>query len=291
MAIQSSKNLYPGVNPHLNSFLQSEGGGWESFHARHVIDIASTLDNLLPDNYYAIAEKSLQISELGPGSESRRTRPDISIFQRSESSEIPLYSGAATAPTATLPLADVLEDEDDYLTSVVIYEIEGGKFPGIPVTRIELLSPANKMPHAYYRQYLTKRLETLRGGLCLVEVDYLHETRPVIPKLPSYRDGDREATPYTIVVSIPRPTPDEGHMDLFAFDVSDRLPTVRIPLIGEETVALDFNTIYQQTFEQVKVFRLVVDYTQEPVNFSSYSQHDQQYIRQKMAEIANGEDS
>jgi hypothetical protein len=187
MFTPSLKNRYPGVNPHLNSFLQSEGGGWESFHARHVIDIASALDNLLPDNYYAIAEKSLQISELGFGSESRRTRPDISIFQRGELSVTPTYSSAATSPTITLPLAYVLEDEDDYLTSVVIYEIEGGRFPGIPVTRIELLSPANKMPHAYYRQYLIKRLETLRGGLCLVEVDYLHETRPVITKLPDCR--------------------------------------------------------------------------------------------------------
>lgn len=41
MAICTPLNLYPGVNAHLNSFLQSEGGGWESFHAQYLVMIAA----------------------------------------------------------------------------------------------------------------------------------------------------------------------------------------------------------------------------------------------------------
>jgi hypothetical protein len=75
-------------------------------------------------------------------------------------------------------------------------------------------------------------------------------------------------------------------MDVYAFDVSAQIPTVSIPLVNDETVALDFNAVYQQTFEQVKVFRLLIDYAQEPVNFSSYSLRDQASIKQRMIEIA-----
>jgi hypothetical protein len=60
MPIHSKTNLYPGINAHLNSFLQQEGGGWESFHAEHIIDLRRVLAQTLPRGYYAVAEKSLQ---------------------------------------------------------------------------------------------------------------------------------------------------------------------------------------------------------------------------------------
>lgn len=46
MAIQAARNLYAGINPHLNSLLQTRGTWerspslWPSFHTDHITDIA-----------------------------------------------------------------------------------------------------------------------------------------------------------------------------------------------------------------------------------------------------------
>jgi hypothetical protein len=49
MSIRSEKNLYPGINPHLNSFLQQKGGGWQSFHKDYITYLREALDVLLPE--------------------------------------------------------------------------------------------------------------------------------------------------------------------------------------------------------------------------------------------------
>ena len=77
-------------------------------------------------------------------------------------------------------------EEEETLTGLVIYQAGEGSVLGRPITRIELLSPANKPPGSHHEQYMVKRLETLKSGLRLVELDYLHESHPVIQALPSY---------------------------------------------------------------------------------------------------------
>lgn len=266
------KNPYPGVNAHLNSFLQQQDGGWESFHAVHIIHIYEALDAALPDNYYVSAEKSLQIGSSGFEEDtSRRTRPDVAIYQQSPSTEYPLNTAT---PTATLPLLEIQDDEADTLTSVVIYEIQEGRFPGKPVTWLELLSPANKPPASGYLQYRSKRRQTLRSGVALVEIDYLHERRPVNPLIPSYADQDAGAYPYMILIS----TPVQEHVEFYGFHVDDPIPTLSVPLAGDERIDLDLNTIYHRTIES-RVFRLLPDYQRDPVNIERYTQSDQQKIR------------
>jgi len=249
MPIRANENLFPGINPHLNSYLQSEGGGWESFHAEHIIVIARMLDQLLPENYYAVAERSLQISEIG-----------------------------LSALSETL--------EDNMLAAVVIYEIVEDNMPGQAVTRLELLSPANKPPHAHNRQYAAKRLQTLHSGLNLVEIDYLHEQRPVLNVLPGYPDNEPGAFPYHIIVSDPRPTLEEGRAIVYGFGVADPLATITLPVAGDDTITLDMGAVYTRTYEGVRLYRIVVDYGQEPVNFDRYHPADREKIRQRMAEIA-----
>jgi hypothetical protein len=288
MAFHSEQNLYPGINPHLNSYLQSEGGGWESFHAEHIIAMARTLDQILPSNYYAVAEKSLQISEIGLAAESqRRTRPDVSVYQYGDIPEkSTVSSSAVTAPTAVLALTETLEDEDDILSGVVIYELVDRQVPGHIITRLELLSPANKPPQAYYRQYMAKRLQTLRSGVALVEFDYLHHQRPILATLPSYPDHDDGAYPYMILVSTPYPTLEKGRVSLYGFGVDDRLPVVSIPLSGDDKVMLNLGAVYTRTYEGVRLYRMVVDYEQEPADFDRYHETDQKRIQQQMTEIA-----
>ncbi|MEP7293861.1 MAG: DUF4058 family protein [Chloroflexota bacterium] len=283
MAFTSDRNLYPGINAHLNSFLQQPDGGWETFHATHIGDLRAVIDRLLPPNYYAVQEKSLQIGEVGfDFGQTQRTRPDVSIFQAQPSAESERF-GVSSTPTLTLPL--VLEDENDYLNAVIIYEFEPGNLPGKPVTRIELLSPSNKPPNRDARQYLARRILTLRSGITLVEIDYLHQTPPVNALVPSYPEGDDGAYPYMVLVSRPHPTPEDGYTDFYGFSVDDPLPVITIPLVGNESVNVSLNFVYARTFEGVRVFQMLVDYEQEPLNFQRYRAEDQALIRQRLAEI------
>jgi hypothetical protein len=60
-AIRALKNQYLGINAHLHSLLQNEGG-WDSFHGLHIGDLTKTLQaQLLPMGYEARLKRSLQI--------------------------------------------------------------------------------------------------------------------------------------------------------------------------------------------------------------------------------------
>ena len=77
-------NPYKGINAHLQSYLQSESGGWASFHARHITHLADNLDSQLPANYYTLVEKSLQIRPYlddEPIAKPIETIPDVTVIQ------------------------------------------------------------------------------------------------------------------------------------------------------------------------------------------------------------------
>src|SRR5262245_50751774 len=64
MPVRSVKNQYLGINAHLHSLWQAEGG-WNNFHNRHIGDLAGLLrQKLLPMGYTATIEESLQIRRL-----------------------------------------------------------------------------------------------------------------------------------------------------------------------------------------------------------------------------------
>lgn len=287
MPLQAEHNLYPGVNVHLNSYLQNEPGGWANFHSLHVTHLAEALDQDLPSGYFARSETSLQIDVIDPGSgyeQRTRTRPDVMIYKGGPPAAGSTALLEATAPTEVMPLPETLPEEQA-LTGLVIYQAGEGSPLGRPVTRVELLSPANKPGGTHYEQYMVKRLQTLKSGLRLVEIDYLHQSPPILPVLPDYTRQEAGASAYSILVSDPRPTFEKGTVKRYAFGVITPLPIINIPLAGADVVTLSFGAVYNHTFESARFFRLVVDYAENPVNLSSYSADDQQHIQQHLAAI------
>lgn len=287
MPIYADKNLYKGINIHLNSFLQQEPGGWASFHGVHVTHLAEAFDEKLPPGYFTRSEQSLQIGAFDPATSTEqrsRTRPDVMIYRGlgTEPGSVGLVE--VTSPTDTLPLIDTLPEQET-LNGLVIYQAGEGSSLGRPITRVELLSPANKPGGTHYAQYWTKRLQTLQSGLRLVEIDYLHQSPPVVPVLSDYTRQEDHATPYIILVSDPRPTFEKGVMAFYAFHTDMPLPVINIPLAGADTVKIDFGAVYNHTFESARFFKLVADYTEDPANLSSYSPEDQERIRQQLARI------
>jgi hypothetical protein len=59
MPIRSRKNQYQGVNAHLQSALQNDGG-WDSFHINYISDLGEAIDSQLPPGYLVNLVRSFQ---------------------------------------------------------------------------------------------------------------------------------------------------------------------------------------------------------------------------------------
>lgn len=287
------KNLYPGVNPHLNSRLQSLNGGWLSFHNSFIERLADHLQEVLPPGYIAYTEASLQIQRVSPGQETgqarpRRTGPDILIAERQPRSTNPT-SGEALAvntPTLTLPFVANLLEEEPSETAILIFIPDAPGNVGQPVTRIEVLSPGNKPGGGHYSTYKRNRLDTLEAGLRLVEIDLLHETPPIITDVPSYPARYPDSYAYSVLLSDPRPTNTDGVIEVYGFSVADLLPTIRLPLEGDDWSPVNFNAVYQTTYERRDYYGHITQYAERPLRFETYNEADQAFILRRMAEIA-----
>lgn len=287
MPIHFRENRYPGINAHLNNALQQPHGDWMSFHNRHIIYLTDALTTLLPSNYFARNEKSLQIvsiEEMQAGLSPVTQYPDITIYE----DDLRGMGGAAVAtatattatPMQTLPLIDY-ELDTPITDSVLISYAEANAL--IPVTRIELFSPTNKPlnPH-YYRN----RTKTLMSGVHLVELDYLNLFPPAYHFLKPYLQTSPNAFPYTVLITIPYPSYEKGRIEIYGFGILDPLPALRIPLLRQDFVRLDLNAVYQQTFAADPFYGLrLVDYDQLPLQFEAFPPHDQAAIRAFLTSI------
>jgi Protein of unknown function (DUF4058) len=281
MPIHVRENLYRGVNAHLQSKFQSPESDWVGFHDSYVVDLTRAITEKLPPGYYALNEKSLQLLQVESGNKTR-TVADIAIIRGTQRSSGIETAAVVDAPAQTVPLLEKLMDED-YLQAVIIYQ-DRGEDPLIPVTRLELLSSANKPPGSHYEAYIAKRDDTLRGRVNLVEIDFLHEQPSHARDLPSYPDRDPSASPYMMMVNRPFPNYDQGKTDLYPFFVDERIPTIRVPLLGQDFVDVAFGAIYNQTYAANPYYGMVlVDYAKEPVRMETYAPADQERIRARMA--------
>ncbi|MGB1286044.1 MAG: DUF4058 family protein [Aggregatilineales bacterium] len=289
MPIRSRYNQYRGINAHLHSALQHERGVWEIFHGVHITHLTEVIDAILPAGYAVDPEKSMQIRAFHPDSGEtiiapRQPRPDLTIYASTESVAIS-ETAVATQPTRILPAIASLDlDEQSYLRNLVIKKIEDdGTLT--PVTWIELLSPTNKPPNSGAYQYREKRNFTIRQGLSLVEIDYLHETRSPVPEIFDYRRQYPGATPYNIVITRPQPVLIDGSMWIYEVSVDEQLPAITVPLRYEETITLDLQQVYNRTFSSLGAFSRRVNYAKTPVNFDSYDTEDKRRIERRMTAI------
>lgn len=288
MPIRFRENRYPGLNPHLQAALRAQGR-WRGFHTQHLSDLSRVLDAILPLGYFALTEESFQLDPIelvaAIGQKPAETIGDVLVYGDLPTQVPPAASASATTPTLTLAVADALMVQTR-LRSVVIYR-QTDATNAQPVTRLELLSPSNKPGGSHYAAYWHKRQQALQGGLCLVEIDYLHDMRPLDARLPSYLAGDPTATPYHILVSDPRPDYTQGKTDVYGFGVLAALPVIPVPLLGADVVMLDLGVVYGRTFSENRYYwQQAVDYSLEPADLASFTSADQASIRQHMQRIA-----
>jgi hypothetical protein len=283
MTIRFRENQYQGMNAHLHSIFQTPPSQWTSFHQNHITDLTYTLNSILPVGYRAYSERSLQIRLLDLGDELKHQRriPDVTIFEsggRDRTASVNVQASAS--PTWEATLADTFPEMDDVF-SVVVYQVEGND--RTVVARLELLAPTNKIGGSYATVYEQNRWEALNSGLPLVEIDYLHESQSPIHNLPDYHN-DPSAYPYHITITDPRLPPDAKSVRSFGFKVDEPMPSLPIPLLGEDSVLIDFNAIYQRTFDGGR-WGEDVDYATEPLRMETYREDDQAKIRGKMKAV------
>ncbi len=291
--IRSIKNQYLGINAHLHSYWQVEGG-WNRFHGNHIADLMRLLSaELMPMGYVAELEPSIQIRYLdAPDSD---PESDVTIYDRDP---VRPFEAAGVIPKAPglriLSAIDVLaapQESEKELSALAIYEIaHADRDEGIPVAWLELLSPSNKGNGPDAATYRQKRAKIVRSGLVFVEIDYLHESGSTLQHIANYRvrkasPAPEDAHPYRIAVIDPRPSYVEGRAYIAEFDVDAPIPVVPIPLNAGDILNFDFGNPYRKTFEETLYGWRFVDYSQFPLRFDRYSPADQQRIAQRMVAV------
>lgn len=290
-AVRFVKNQYRGINAHLHSYWQAEGG-WNSFHATYIDDLMKEMKaRLRPMGYTAVLAKSLQTRR--DDEADSRPESDVTIFDSDPVRSI--YPSTTRSGTASMVLsvAQALRlgavTQRQY-SAVAIYEVAPGqKVPGEPVAWVELLSPSNKPGGADEDEYWRKRLKILQSAVVFVEIDYLHESSPTLDHVPNYRtrsgrSGEPDSHPYRIVVIDPRPVFETGPVYMNHFDVDEVIPDVDIPLNGNHQLRFPFGVAYTKSFNEAFLGD-DVDYTQLPLNFDRYSPADQQRIANRMLAV------
>lgn len=280
----AGKNPYPGINAHLNSALQPQG--WQGFHNKYLTYLSTAIDNILPEGYYTSNEESLQLAHINLANEFKppsleRIKPKILIRKNSDinPSETRSSTATVTAPTMTRDLDYFLTPDDD-VRALVIHKFVDTIENSTPVTRIELLSPANKPPASYYATYIKKREASLWAELNLVEIDFLHQTQPILPYIPRYPDMP-DSTPYYVVVSDPHIRETNGKVEIYQIGLFDPLPKFYVPLDGDDKFILDLGQAYQQVYDDTRLFQQLGNPASELKNPEAYSPDD----RAKLAEF------
>ncbi|MBV7333155.1 DUF4058 family protein [Chloroflexi bacterium TSY] len=296
--VRSIRNQYLGINAHLHSLWQAEGG-WSEFHTSHIIHLANALKAvLLPMGYTTAIEPSLQIRRLDHSRRTQYPESDITIYDPVPSRRTPssVLSESMTTGEIVLPLKETLLtnplSEKDY-QAIKIYELSQSRpNRGEPIVWIELLSPSNKPGGRDADGYINKRLTIVENGIVFVELDYLHESSSTLSSLPDYRTrknrkADKGSHPYRILIVDPRPEIQDGIVRVNQFDVDESIPVLLLPLRDQDVLQCDFGLPYHKTIEEGLFTIEAVDYREYPHHFERYAPADQLAIARRMLSTLN----
>jgi hypothetical protein len=241
---------FPGFDP----FIEAQDR-WHSFHTAFIAVCCESLNERLPENYYATVEERVLLDASDPQEpEARkifhRVGPDAAI-QRSSTefddagsasaeSTHSINTGQAEIATLaprTLPQSVVTLDQP----TQKLIEVRGLPNHEL-VTTIELLSPSNKRAGDDRTAYLAKRVDLLRHGVNTVDIDVLlnGQRLPLLVPLPT---GDFHAF-VTRAVS-------NRDCLVYSWSVRDTLPTILIPLKENAAeVSLNLQAIFTRVYDR-----------------------------------------
>ncbi len=172
-----------------------EGCGlWEDFHGHLIEKISEVFTDTLPPSYLVkTGERSYVVLADAEGDTTHPFKPDVTVTGEARSVQAATAVVGSAVKTAPFSVRAFIEEE--FRERFV--EIHEGDGEDRLVTRIEVLSPANKKPNfTGWDQYQRKRQGMFLGHSAnLIEIDLVRGGRrmPMVDSLPT--------SPYMILVS------------------------------------------------------------------------------------------
>jgi Protein of unknown function (DUF4058) len=233
-----------GMNPYLEN-----PALWSKVHKRLIVAISDSLSPQIRPKYIVdIEERVYQTREedsilVGI--------PDVAVQASqkttTETGNIAVAAPPVTSTTVTIPIPETIRESYLEVRDVVTREV---------VTVIEVLSPKNKRPGEGRKAYDKKRLRVLGSSTHLVEIDLLHDGKPML-----ILQNDIPSN-YRILVSRSEYRP---KADLYAFNLQNSIPAFSLPLCdGDSEPIIDLQTLINELYDRAS-YDLIIDYRQEPV--------------------------
>ncbi|MBX3466039.1 MAG: DUF4058 family protein [Planctomycetes bacterium] len=216
---------FPGMDPWLE-----DPQGWTGVHTRLVTVLGDALVAALKPRYEVRIEERIYVDHDPP----EPMRADVALTEGTRRGRPQAAQGTSASPVI-VPTVMGEEIRERFLTIC--------SRDGEVVTVIEVLSPTNKRAKGSdgRQEYLAKRERVLRSTAHLVEIDLLRagERVPMARPLPP--------ASYYVVVSRAQRRP---RCEVYPIQLRDRLPPVAVPLLGDEEVEVDLQTILDTVYDR-----------------------------------------
>lgn len=217
---------------------------WHATHHAWATAISAALNERLPPGWFAAPNVQFGIEI------------DVAAFDESESWLA--TQGAAAKPLEYVPPPPVMTPEFLPATDVVEVEIfaEGEELR--LAGAVELISPANKDRADHRRAFLNKCEYLLRRGVGLAVIDIVTTRKANLHVALLRRFGVESAAGLgELYASSYRPVPHDELAQLDVWEsklgVGAELPTIPLPLLGWNAVALDLEPTYERACREQRI--------------------------------------
>jgi hypothetical protein len=241
---------FPGMDPYLE-----KPSLWPDVHHNLISGSQGLLSAQLRPKYVVRVEERVYVTNETDDTVKQQLRiPDIEVVSRPGWEQTPF---SLRGKASHLEVADPVDtitwfEEEIHEAFLKVVDLETRDV----VTFIEVLSPANKVPHSPGREsFEIKRREVMRSPSHRVEIDLLRGARMTnVPK----KRGPHE---YLVHVSKKGQRP-RGL--LYPIRLSQRLPIIPIPLKpGDPDARLDMQSVLDAAYDRAG-YDLEIDYRDEP---------------------------
>jgi len=239
------KNPFPGMNPWLESF-------WRDVHATLLVYARDQLNAELPPGLVARVDERLAVE--ADQKKARVYVPDVAVTESWDRPMGPVLGQAALGVAAAEPT--VVDFGQEVLRHLEIVDSRVHI-----ITAIEALSPSNKEEASARLDWKGKRLDYLRGGINLVEIDLLCRGEWTLPDRSLLKPLPPGRVNHHVCVTRP---PWISRHEFYVLPLRERLPAIRVPLRhGDPDAALDLQALIDQCYERGR-YASVIDYTKPP---------------------------